>query len=1687
MFSLQGYSVDLLLYESRQSRIYRGRRQADQLPVIFKVLNEDSPSPEKRARFQQEYQLMRKIDSEAILRAYSLESRQGLQIMILEDFGGTSINHLDFCASLLLHQWLDLAMRIAHALAELHRHNIIHKDINPSNIVWNCDTGQIKLIDLGIATELTREVPEIRNPDRLEGTLAYISPEQSGRMNRSMDYRTDFYSLGVTLYELLTGELPFAGGDALEIVHAHIARQAVPIEQIKPGVAGMVSAIIAKLMGKTAEERYQSAAGIWSDLETCLELLDGSGRIAPFVLGKKDFSGRLHVSQKLYGRDAQIAELMEIFNCASRGPGELLLVGGNSGTGKSALVREIQKPITRNRGVFIEGKFDQINRDIPYASISQAFNELIRQILTKGDAEVASWKTRLLSSLGNNAKVIIDVIPDLEKIIGVQPIVIDLPPAQALNRFHNEFRKFVATFATAEQPLVIFLDDLQWADLPSLQLMSQLLRAPATPHLLLIGAYRDNEITPAHALRLTLHEMEKVGVVVHDVTVQSLGIDEITQLLSDTLSVSSEAVQELAQLSLSKTQGNPFFLNQFLVALVDQNILRSDPVRGSWQWSVAEVRRAGITDNIVELMVEKLHRLPKTTQSVLQVAACLGNTFDLRMLAAVCDQSETETARRLWSALKEELIIPLDDYYKYAEQETTTGKTSLLPVYRFLHDRVHQAGYSLSSDAEKANLHLAIGRLWQQNFTLEEQQTVLFDLVNHLNRGSSLMPAAEERLALVEINLAAARRAKTSVAYKPALTYLQTALLLVDETAWVSHYDLMLAVHFEAAEVAYLSSDKIEMEQIIRASLRFINDVVDQARFHAISIQALISESRFREALHLGLEAMALLGVTFPKNPTHRDFVKSLRQMDKLLAGRPIDSLALLPDRTDLRYLAVSEISLKTCSAAYYAMPAFVPLLLQRGILLALKYGNAPTNGASYAFYGVILLGPMQKIDQAAEFGEIALRMIERPKMAIYHCRTTWTVHALLRPWKKPLRETLAPLAQGHLRGVEMSDPEFASNNAMTYVYYSFYSGQPLSELEAQLADYCTVITPMQRPSILNSVRILWQAIANLRGETDQPAVLQGQICTASQMQEYMMRSDDRTFMFKLFGTKLMLAYSFGDHHQALQYAVLTERYSDPISGFFGVSVFCFYDSLVRLALLPKMSFLERFKTLAKISENQKKMRLWANHAPANFLHKWHLVEAELARHQGKIVEANRAFDEAIRLAKKHEFMQEEALAQERAADHYLAQGIESVAVLYLLQALGIYRRWGALAKVRELAARYPQWLAEQSAVFTTSTYTTAPLLNTSTGSSTSLDLAAVLKISQAISQEIVLQNLLIRLMQLAVESAGAQRGILLLKKEATWFLEAEKAGMQTEITALQSIAFDVNETANAPLPMALFHYVSRTRESVVVHEAATDKLVASDSYVQNRQPRSLLIVPILRQADLIGILYLENSAVSGAFTESRLEVLRLLASQAAISIENARLYADMEERVAARTAELKSMALRDGLTGVSNRRAFDERLAEELGRSRRGGQPLSLLIIDIDHFKQINDRFGHPVGDRCLQQVGSTLLAQCRRCADFVARYGGEEFTMILPDTDLQGATAFAERVRAAIEKVVLEVDNIAHPITASVGVATVVPSAVVDVTMLVASADRSLYAAKAAGRNCVVSAVAGAVTATAAEICSE
>lgn len=864
-----GYELINLIYESPNSLVYRGWCKQNRQAVILKVLKQDYPTPEEITRYKQEYAIAQSFsDVKGVVQAYKLEKYQNTLVMFLEDFGGESLRILmsqGWGSHLVanISEFLYLAIKISKILGKIHNNQVIHKDINPSNIVLNPVTKQLKIIDFGISTALTKENPRLQNPTVLEGTLAYISPEQTGRMNRALDYRTDFYSLGVTFYELLTGELPFTTKDPLELVHCHIAK--IPPTPLHPYIPIPLINIVAKLMAKTAEERYQSAWGLKYDLEQCLVQWQETEEIKPFTLGSRDICDRFQIPQKLYGREQEVVQLLEAFERVSQRWGEegrncnseLFLVAGYSGIGKSALVQEIYKPITKRRGYFIRGKFDQFQRNIPYAAIIQAFKELIEQLLTESTAQLRKWQGKLLEALGNNGQLIIDVIPAVELIIGKQPALPELGAIEAQNRFNLVFQKFIQVFCQPQHPLVIFLDDLQWVDAATLKLLELMLTGQDNlGNLLLIGAYRDNEVSPAHPLIMSLEDMEQQGATVNQITLTPLNLDCISQLIADTLHSDQEAVQSLAQLVLSKTGGNPFFVNEFLKTLYAENLLTFEFASfPGWYWETRKIEALGITDNVVELTINKIKKMPAPTQQALSLAAAIGADFDLKTLSLISNQSPAQIFRNLNSAIQAELIQPA----------SSLDEELLIQKYRFGHDRIQQAAYALVEEEKKPALHLKIGRLLWKNAQQERLNEQLFTIVDHLNLGVGLLTNSSEKEAIAKLNLAAGEKAKAATAYQAAYQYLQDGLQLLELQPWQTQYDLALTLYEETAEAAYLSTDFVGMTRLAKVVQREAKTLLEKVRICEIQIQAYVAQNKLHLALETALHLCQELGVSFPK------------------------------------------------------------------------------------------------------------------------------------------------------------------------------------------------------------------------------------------------------------------------------------------------------------------------------------------------------------------------------------------------------------------------------------------------------------------------------------------------------------------------------------------------------------------------------------------------------------------------------------------------------------------------------------------------------------------------------------------------------------------------------------------------------------------------------------------------------
>ncbi len=1389
MITIPGYEISAAIYEGLKTVVYRGHREQDRLPVVVKVHRADYPPSKDVAKFRREYEIGTLFDFNGVIKYYGMEKYGNAEALIEEDFGAVALREIIPPQGTDVPTFLRIAIQLAQALGEVHRKQIIHKDIKPRNIVVNRETLVTKLIDFGISSQLSRENQEILSPNMLEGTLAYMSPEQTGRMNRAIDYRTDFYSLGMTFYEMLTGTLPFEATDAMELVHCHIAQTPIPPHERKTEIPKVLSDLVMKLLEKTAERRYQSTYGLLTDLQKCLTAWESTGAIEAFAMGERDVSARFEIPQKLYGREVEIDTLMAAFDRVSDGAKEMMLVCGYSGIGKSALVNEVHKPIVQKRGYFISGKFDQFKRNIPYAALIQAFAGLIRQLLTESEAQIAAWKEKLLAALGPNRQVIINVIPEVELIIGPQPSVPELPPTETQNRFNLVFGNFIRTFAQKEHPLAIFLDDLQWADSPSLKLIELLVTDPQTQYLFFIGAYRDNEVFEGHPLMLSLDRLQKTQAVVNTIVLQPLALPDLNQLIADTLVCDPPTALPLTELVMGKTGGNPFFVNQFLTAIYAEGLFVFDYERGCWQWEVEKIAALGLTDNVVELMAGKIQKLKAQTQRVLQLAACVGNTFDLHTLSIVLEKSPSDTAADLWEAVTEGLVLPIGDAYKFLEtrsndlsrsQSTTEVVTTDLRVsYQFLHDRVQQAAYSLIPQDQKKAVHLSIGRLMLANISSEEREERIFDIVGQLNEGRELMTDQGERDAVAQLNLKAGVQAKASTAYQPALAYFKVGMGLLGDEGWQRQYELTLALHTEAAEAAYLSGDFELMEELAGAVLKRANTLLDKVKVYEIKIQAYILQDKKREALQTGLEILALLGVRFPKKPTKLHILLGLLSTKLALAGKRIEGLIDLPEMTDPYKLAAMRLLISISATAYQTRPELFPLIVFKQAHLSVKHGNTSESVPAYDYYGIILCGVVGDIDAGYRFGKLALEVLERFNAKEQKCRTYFVFNGFVRHWKEHVRDTLQPYLEGFQSGQETGDIEYGAYCIYQYTHHGLSIGRELAELEREIAKYRPAISPAK--DARKYAEFYHQVVLNLMGQVENPCRLVGENYDEAKMLPMYLEVNEKSILHMFYLRKLILCYLFGEYQTAVENAAQAEKYLEAVVGLLEVAQFHFYDSLLKLAVYPDARRGEAFgarvlKTLRvrfpnasplrKVAQNQKKMKKWAHHAPMNHLHKYYLVEAERARVLGKDHQGMEYYDKAIAGARENEYVNEEALASELAAKFYLERGKEKIASVYMMDARYAYQRWGAMAKVKDLDERYPQLLRRPSDFRSLQDFGSLSETSTTTeGASSALDFQTVMKASQAISGELVLSTLLEKLMQIVIENAGAQRGCLILVK----------------------------------------------------------------------------------------------------------------------------------------------------------------------------------------------------------------------------------------------------------------------------------------------------------------------------------
>jgi len=1500
MITLPGYQNLSLIYESNKSLVYRCTRESDQLSVIHKVLRVDYPTPEEQRRYQQEYEILSNLSLEGVIKVYDLQKYQNNLVLVLEDFGGKSLKKIIIEQKLNWLEVLNLGIKIVESLKQIHQCHIIHKDINSSNIIFNPKTQQLKIIDFGISTILKQENPILKNPDILEGTLAYISPEQTGRMNRSLDYRTDFYSLGITLYELLTQQVPFTSLDAMELVHCHIAKRPIPPCEINPEIPPAISELVIKLLAKSAEERYQSALGIQSDLEKIISQWQTQGKITQISLGEQDITDQFQIPQKLYGREHYIETLLTAFEQVSEGQTQMMLVSGYSGIGKSSLVQEIYKPLTRRQAYFICGKFDQLERNIPYSAIVNALQFLIEQLLTETEAQLNEWKEKLLLALGVNGKLITDVIPELELIIGHQPEIQELGRTESQNRFNLVFQKFIRVFCQRSHPLVIFLDDLQWADSATLNLVKLMMIDTETQYLFLIGAYRDNQVSGTHPLINTINELKKAEAILKTIHLVPLTIEHIIQILGDTLKKSPETVEPLAALIEQKTLGNPFFISEFLKYLYQEKMIQFHNNELSWQWSIEQIKTLDITDNVVELMLKKLKKLSKKTQEFLCFCACIGNHFDLKTLAVICEIPIPQIYSILSPAIQLGLIIPT------SELENTDIEDIKAPLlifnYRFLHDRVQQAAYSLVDQAQKKSIHLKIGRLLVSQMTQAEKNDQLFQFIDHLNMAGELITDEPEKIHLAKLNLKAGQKAKEATAYLASKTYFQIGIKLLPQSPWTQQYNLTFTLYKELAEVEFIVGDSQEAQVLAKITLEQAKTNLKKVEIHRLLITQYSLTGKPEKAIQEGRKALELLGIDLPDSNLLTVIQKERKKAIKNLGSRSISALIDQPAIQNNHKKMAAKLLVDIDPAAYFTDQNLYAVIVLKSVNLYLQYGNVPESAKGYSTYGILLGSDRGDYQGGYEFGLLALKISEKFHSLGQKSQACFVLGNFLHSWVNPIQATEAINNEGYLAAMESGDIPYAGYNLLFKQIHSFYQNLELNQLLKKVLTILDFLKKYKNEACNDGALGLQIVLLNLLGITESPWSFDSPELTEAQYLADCFSHNSLVWAAHFYIFKGQVLFLYEQPEDALKFLDEAEQYLSYSLGMLIIVEHHFYTALCLIALYPQGSLSQKQKYEEKLAKLQSKMQQWADNCPENFLHKVLLIEAEKAQIQGNIVPAIDYYEQAIELARINGFIQNEALAQELAGKFWMAQGKEKYAKVHLLEAHYLYQRWGAKYKVKNLEEKYSLLLAKTASSPVTET-TDSSHSSSSTNSSSVLDLTTILKASHTLASEIVLDQLLASLMKILMENAGARRGLLLLNNQGELSIEASASVDLEQVIVRESIP--INSYDN--LPINIINYVQRTLSDLVLIDAKIDERFADNNYITSDQLKSVLCTPIVKQGKLIAILYLENNLTVGAFTPERLEVLKLLCSQAAISLENALLYNLMEQKVEERTQELNA------------------------------------------------------------------------------------------------------------------------------------------------------------------------------------
>lgn len=1528
---LPDYELTDTLASDETFELRRGRRMRTGAPVLVKLTRAGAARPADAAALRRECALALELASAATLLPRVVETHTG-SALVMEDPGGELLPVARRAGRAPFDVIANVGAQLADALAELHARGIVHRGLRPEVVL--CDPTLVRawLVDLGEARALSGAVHDAAA--HAAARLVYAAPEQSGRMDRTSDQRSDLYSLGVLLYECLCGTPPFAADDALELIHRHIAAAPLEPHRHDPAIPEPLSAVVMRLLAKSPDERYQTARGVAEDLRHCAREWQRHGRIDAFVLGRRDANGQLAMSRRLYGREAEVQQLLGAFerSCAGAHAGELVLVEGYAGIGKTALIQQLYRPIVRRRGYFISGKFDQVARGMPFGALIEAFRSLVQQLLTEPEAQLAEWRRNLNDALGGNGGVLAEVMPEIEFILGPQPVPVQLGSTEAHNRFQRVVQQFVDVLARPEHPLVLFLDDLQWADAATLALLHPLLAGDGRRCLLVLGACRDHEAEATPRLRRTLAALAADGVVAQRLALGPLQPHDLTAMVADTLRCDAAAAEPLARLVLAKTGGNPFFVTQFLKSLERDGLLRFDAEQARWTYRIAEIADAPLADNVIELMTRSIQRLSPKSQYALTLAACIGNRFDRRTLAIVSEQSAAQTSDDLAQALAEGLITPATPGSPSMAEAgaETAGEPAADTAYTFLHDRVQQAAYALIPPDRRRMVHLTVGRLLRSRTPAEQLDARRFEIVQHLNLGRSLITDRAERIGVATLNLEAGRKAKASTAHDSALELFGAGIELLDAQAWTDEHQLAFELHLDAAEARYLCGQfddaLADFERLLERPLT----PIERARVIRLRSVQYENMARFADAIAATREGVAMFGVAFPDDEAGklRALDAEIETIDRLRGTRSIASLEELPRMTDPQVRIVAAMLTDIWSSAYIiGDPTLARLISATLVRLSLEHGNVEESAYGYVTHAITVGAVRGDCAQAYEYGCLALAVNARFDDTRRRAKIYQQFHAHVNFWCRPFDSCAVYAREACRSGLESGDFLYAAYGAGTEPWAAMAATQDLARFEREHEPSIVLIERLKNRGFADSVRVLVNWSRALQGRTEGPLSLAD---ASFDETAYLAAYRDNPFFTTIHAiARLHLTSLVGTPADALAAARHAAAYVHHVPGTVWPLIFDFWSAMAAAVAEPHAALAGRRD---EVLAAQRRFEALAIHCEQNFGCQALLLGAEVARIEGRTDAAVAAYEQAVEFAHARPLLPFEALAHERCGRLFVETGRRALGRMHLAQARACYACWGARAKVEAMQWQYPVLSARSDR----SARAEAPpggepeargtAAHRGAGSELDdgLDLFSVVKAAQAIAAQTEVQGLLERLMRIAIENAGAQCGALVLESDEGPLVHAVDA--PGAAAALEPVPLD----RSACVPIGLVNYVRRTATHVVLAHAEADQQHGADPYFEAHRPRSVICVAAQHQGRLIGVLYLENRRVEGVFTAERVRVLQSLATQAAIALENARLRRELEAENSYLRRDLIANVSHDLRTPLVSIRGYLEVLASK-------------------------------------------------------------------------------------------------------------------------------------------------------------